>query len=548
MSSTNNQQPPKRVISLLGAATETLYRLGLGHHLVGRSHECDYPPDVLSLPCISRPRLDVNSSSKDIDTAVRQKAADGEPIYKLDDEVLRKDVGRFDLLIAQDHCRVCAITPRDLEQSQHIRAMTCSTGTNPLGLDKDIMNAAAVDVDVEADVTTRTSVSEKARQLILKPSTLQDCLEDINRIANAMGVPDRGITLRNTLQQRLDRVQHIVSTATTTTNAKKPRVALLEWCDPIMGCGYWIPELINLAGGQALHCPPPGGATPTLSLDTLIESKPDVIIFALCGFGLSRAASEIASSSMFRSIRNGGSRMEELREACGGNMYVVDGNYLVNRSGPRVVESCEAMCEAIHSELRGHFGHFGTDLLTTLDKALVMAEEGVQTGSRKVRPQPFNEVDKDVEEEGAKMSQDKDESASHSNVDGDDHQILKPRTILEGPGQVVAKQLTCLESGEIEIAFALNSIANQGRWCDSDRFAAVLRSHEDFRRLLVETASVGAVEEKDNVATVCVSLPPRKGESEVGGEAVRLLWTMIAEAQSGDDAMAWRTEKVGVAH
>jgi iron complex transport system substrate-binding protein len=495
------QHQPKRVISLLGAATETIYRLGLGHRLVGRSHECDYPPDVLSLPCISRPRLDVNASSIEIDRAVRQKAADGQPIYKLDDDVLKNEVGPFDLLIAQDHCRVCAVTPRDVQQSQHINAM-CS----------------------------RTNQVE---QLILKPSTLKDCLDDVHRVAVAMGVPNRGISLRNTLQERMDSVQRICNSVSTGSKTGMPRVALLEWCDPIMGCGYWIPELIHLAGGQALHCPPPGGSTPTISFKTLLDSKPDVIIFALCGFGLSRAASEIASSSTF-SV----GRLEELKKV-GTRLYVVDGNYLVNRSGPRVVESCEALCEAIHPELRGHFGHFGTELLTTLDKALVMAEKGLQTGSKKVRPAPF--VEENDSGPGADTSSNKNE----------DHCIkAETKTPVNGPAEVVAKQLHYLELGEIEAAFALNSIANQDRWCGAERFADVLRSHSEFRRLLEESAEVGAFETKDNIATVRVLLPPTSTDEGVDSDSdkVELLWTMVAEEQVDDSATAWRTEKVGMAH
>jgi iron complex transport system substrate-binding protein len=108
----NTDGKPQRVVSLLGAATETLYRLGLGDQLVGRSHECDYPKACLALPCISRPRLDVNASSIDIDRAVKSRSAEGEPIYRLDDDVIA-DL-KPDLLIAQDHCRVCAVTPRDV--------------------------------------------------------------------------------------------------------------------------------------------------------------------------------------------------------------------------------------------------------------------------------------------------------------------------------------------------------------------------------------------------------------------------------------------------
>jgi iron complex transport system substrate-binding protein len=188
-------------------------------------------------------------------------------LYKLNDEVLSTLVPDTEdplgLIIAQEHCRVCAITPDDVNQSQ---ALACSNG------------------DVQ--------------QLTLKPSTLADCLGDIHKISAAMGggggwVVDRGIALCATLEKRMDRVRVLTrnlnqTKANTKTNKGPPPVVLLEWCDPIIGCGYWLPEIVEVAGNQALNCPPPGGATPTISFQTLLDSKPDVVIFALCGFGLSR--------------------------------------------------------------------------------------------------------------------------------------------------------------------------------------------------------------------------------------------------------------------
>ena len=146
---TRSESQPQNVVSLLGAATEILYRLGLGHHLIARSHECDYPPSVLSLPCISRPRLDVQKlSSAQIDATVRQNSATGEPIYRLDEEMLNSLERPVDLLIAQDHCRVCAVTPREIGQSLSCR---------------------------------------NVNQLVLRPATLEDCLGDVERVAEAMG-------------------------------------------------------------------------------------------------------------------------------------------------------------------------------------------------------------------------------------------------------------------------------------------------------------------------------------------------------------------------
>lgn len=462
---------PQRVVSLLGAATEVLFRLGLGGRLVGRSHECDYPEAVLSLPCISRPRLDVKASSKEIDAVVRERSLAGEPIYKLDDKAL-SELGAIDLIIVQDHCRVCAITPSDIHQSE---TLACSN----------------------------------VRQLVLKPSTLNDCLDDVTTIASAMGVPERGVTLRATLQSRMDRVGTLASSAV--VQGKKPRVALLEWCDPIMGCGYWLPELVEIAGGMALNCPPPGGATPTISFQTLLDSKPDVVVFALCGFGLKRAATEISSSWS-------NERLDQLSQACNGRLFVVDGNFLVNRSGPRIVESCEALAEAIHPTLLGHFGHFGSSFLSSLQQAIQLPD----TPDHKVRPQAVEDAAQD------------DEATA---------------TILDDPRDAVAMQLKYLEQGNIESAYQMNSTANQHRWCGADRFAAVLRSHDDFRRLLEQPADVGTSEVKHGIATVHVSLPAK----QEGLDPVGLLWTMVAEKftlddQTTSDTVAWRTEKVAMAH
>lgn len=469
--SSPERSPPQRVVSLLGAATETLYRLGLGDRLVGRSHECDYPRACLDLPCVSRPRMVVDSSvsSLEIDTAVRNFSAAGEPVYKLDDQVLASL--QADLLIAQDHCRVCAITPKDVEDS------ACSN----------------------------------IPQVIVRPSTLTDCLDDINIIATAMEVPERGKVLRASLEGRLDRVREVVSSLDKKDNKekKKPRVALLEWCDPIMGCGYWLPELVEIAGGVPLHCPPPGGATPVISFETLMQSKPDVIVFALCGFGLSRAASEIKKSW-------GEKRLSQLHELeC--PVFVVDGNYLINRSGPRLVESCEALAETIHEDLRGHFGFLGTEMLATLETALSWKEAGIETGSQKIRPPPF-----DVPSSST--------SKPMSNP---------PPT---SPTEAVSAQLKCMQNDEMQKAFFWNSEANQQRWCGAQRFEQVLRSHDDFRRLLSEDAVMVGSEENANVATVKVRLPETENDYHVD-----FVWTLVVEASGDENGTSfWKTERVNI--
>lgn len=286
-----------------------------------------------------------------------------------------------------------------------------------------------------------------------------------------------------------------------------------------MSCGYWIPELINIAGGSAVLLPPPGGSISTISFQNLLNSKPDVVIFALCGFGLTRAAAEIKSSWNEEWI-------SDIKKQTKDQIYIVDGNYLVNRSGPRVVESCEAISEALHREIQGHFGHFGTDLLMSYDDAIALENAGKHTGSQKVRPEPFEETSSMEPTPIDKIPT----TQKHNRNTSDTN---------ESPAARASMQLKCLEKGDINAAFAFNSTANQARWCGPERFHAVLKSHDVFQRLLNESADVGKCEERGGVATVIVSLPAFEGK-----ERVNLVWTMVAEKQEED--FVWRTEKVGM--
>jgi len=250
-----------------------------------------------------------------------------------------------------------------------------------------------------------------------------------------------------------------------------------------------------------------------------------VVIFALCGFSLTRAAAEIKASWKEPWIA-------EMKKKTNNRMYIVDGNYLVNRSGPRVVESCEAIAEAIHPQLQGHFGHFGTDLLTSFDCAMALSEAGEHTGSTKVRPEPIK-----VEEQITNVS---------GNTTEDNHSTTNA-SCKESPIEVVSSQLKYLEKGDVKKAFALNSSANQDRWCGPERFSEVLKSHGDYRRLLEEPSKVGKCEEKDGMSTVVVTVPADESE---GKKEVHFLWTMVMERSVDninieDVGFVWRTEKVG---
>ena len=483
--------PPRRVVSLLGAATETIYRLGLGQRLVGRSHECDYPPAVLSLPMISKPRLDAQAPSAEIDAKVREYAAAGEPVYSLNDAALSRLAP--DLLIAQDHCRVCAVTPRE------VRGSSCAN----------------------------------VKQLVLRPATLADALGDVQRVADAMGVPERGRTLVHTLESRLARVRELSEAAcrdglSSQLDARPRPAAARGSARVVRPTGLRLPAPGARARPAARPCSARHpAATPTITFAQLLGSAPDVVIFALCGFDAGRAVAEVRRAG-------GDADLARLRRACGNRLFVVDGNLLVNRSGPRVVESAEAIAEAIHPPLQGHFGHFGTPLLCPFDEAPPAAP-----------PKPRPAADDPAPPAAATTSC-----------------VRRAAAAARRPGGGRLRAARAARRGGCAPCNALNSRANQDRWCGPERFEAVLRGHPDFAQLLVKDSgvAVASCEANGNVATVHVSLPgrvdhgPSKGASGSAAGGVSMVWTMVVEEQQlageadrsdgGGGGLVWRTEKV----
>jgi iron complex transport system substrate-binding protein len=399
-------------------------------------------------------------SSLEIDEAVRNFSARDQPVYKLQDQTLLEL--EPDLLITQDHCRVCAVTKSDIEKSK---------------------------------------VCHRIPQLILKPSTLNDCLGDILKIAVALGYPERGKRLYDTLQIRMSRVKELGSSLLKENGGISPRVALLEWCHPVMGCGYWLPELITLAGGTPIFSAPKGGATPTISFQSLLDSKPNVVVLALCGFSITRAAKEIREAWTTEQI-------QELTRICHDQIYVTDGNFLFNRSGPRIVESAEVLLEAIYPPNRGHYDHFGSSFLMTLQQALDLGDK-IDTGSSKSRP-PVEEIE------------------IHSENIPSDAMPVEPAS------EVVAKQLKCLRVNDIHSAFAYNSLANQKRWCDATQFIRVLKSHNDFKRILHE---IPELDEPASSSNGVVNAKLSNGQV--------LVWTCVVEKDQEKGAV-WRTERVGI--
>lgn len=312
----------KTAVSLLSGATETVYALGLQGQLVGRSHECDYPPHaVATLPACSRELVDHHESAASIDQQVKQLSETGEPLYKLE----AATVGALapDVLIVQDSCRICAVSPAAL------------AGAGP----------ALADCEV----------------VVLRPKTLADVLADIVTVAAALGHRRRGEDYVAKLQARLAGLPAPPAAAA----AGPPRVAVLEWVDPLMSCGYWIPELVAAAGCSCVLAGP-GDHTGYTTLDELLASRPTQVILASCGFDVRRCAAELCAASL-------ASRQAVLAlVAAGAAVWLADGNRFFNRSGPGVVESAVivAQCAAGGAAVPGEPDLRGVDGFVSLEEGL----------------------------------------------------------------------------------------------------------------------------------------------------------------------------------
>ena len=298
-----------RIISLLASATEMIAALGCLDQMVGRSHECDYPPQVLNLPVVSTVQIDINATSAQIDAQVKELAQENrEPqdpalkalsIYSLDINMLQ--ALRPDIIFTQTQCEVCAVSERDVT-----RAVAQLTGLQPLVVS-------------------------------LSPYRLQDVWEDMSRVGRALGKREQAQVLVEQYQDRLNDLA-----AKTVTFNNKPKVAIFEWLDPIMGAGNWTPELIAYAGGQHIFGEI-GQHTPWVTWEELQAADPDVIILSPCGYTLDRAIQDVPLLQKHPVW----SRLQAVQN---GRVYAIDGNQYLNRSGPRLVESAELIARAIWGE------------------------------------------------------------------------------------------------------------------------------------------------------------------------------------------------------
>jgi iron complex transport system substrate-binding protein len=279
-----------RIVSLVPHATELLFALGLGPEVVGVTHECDYPPAALKLARVTRDVLPAGLSAGEIDAAVRKRTLEGEAIYELDREALAALAP--ELIVTQALCPVCAVAYEEV---------------------------AAV----------AKTLPSAPRVIALDPKTFGETLGDVRTIAQATDRRDAGVALIADVAARIDRVKLAVRAQ------PRPRVAAIEWLEPVFVAGHWTPQLIELAGGEDV-LGLPGEPSQVISWAELAAARPEVVVVMPCGYDEQRAHAEAATYA------------DELAGVGARRIVAVNASAYFSRPGPRLIDGLELLADVLH--------------------------------------------------------------------------------------------------------------------------------------------------------------------------------------------------------
>jgi iron complex transport system substrate-binding protein len=290
-----------KIYSFIPSATEMVYALGLGDQLCGVTHECDYPPEARAKPIAIRSLVDTSKlSQREIDDRVVESMAHGHGLYSIDKALLREN--QPDVVITQELCDVCSVSLRDV-------------------------------------LATISDLSASCEVISLKPRGLQGVLDDILTVGRACGAEPAAEGLVLSLEARIDRVKRRARALA------RPRVFCVEWFDPVFASGHWVPEMVEVAGGEdALGLA--GQDSRKISWDRVVEFDPEVLILMPCGFDAQRTAEDVPLLS-----RNGG--WASITAVKRGAVFATDGSAYFSRPGPRLVDGLELMARMIHPEVFG---------------------------------------------------------------------------------------------------------------------------------------------------------------------------------------------------
>lgn len=291
-----------RIVSLIASSTEIVHALGLGQYMVGRSHECDYPESVKALPVCTSPKFKVEGTSLEIDQRVKEILEKSLSVYMVDAEML--DNLEPSHVITQAQCEVCAVSLKDVEEA------ACQM------------------------------IKSRPEIISLEPNCLEDFFTDLRHVGKALGASEAATKLENQSRSKIAEINN--RTKAITDKIGRPTVAIVEWIEPLMAAGNWMPELVELASGNNLFGTA-GKHSPWMTFEQLKEKDPDIIIVTPCGFDNQRTLEEMPLFA----ASNG---YNELKAVKTGRVYVADGNQYFNRPGPRLIDSLEILAEIFYQE------------------------------------------------------------------------------------------------------------------------------------------------------------------------------------------------------
>jgi len=295
------------IVSLIPSGTEMVCALGCQGQLKGRSHECDFPNGISQLAICTAPNLSVDGTSQEIHERVSGILQNALSVYRVETETLR--TLEPDIIVTQTQCEVCAVSFTDVE------------------------NALKESLRIQLTVIS------------LHATNLQGVWDDLLRVAQGLGKEQEGRQLLDSYHLRISAIADRCR-----NESSHPSVTCIEWMEPLMAAGNWVPELVQLAGGQSVFGTP-GAHAPWITWEALAEANPDLVVLMPCGFSTARIEEE-----MFNLTKN--PLWPTLKAVKNGQVYLTDGNQFFNRPGPRLVESLEIFAEIFHPTCF-NFGHKG---------------------------------------------------------------------------------------------------------------------------------------------------------------------------------------------
>lgn len=297
----------KKIVTLIPSATEIVAFLGKQDLIVGKSHECDYPRNLEKIIKLTSPKINVEGTSGEIHKQINEILENSLSVYKVNINELKKL--EPDVVITQAHCEVCAVSFSEVEEivSKHL--------------------------------------NEKTKIISLQPNTLDEVFDDIKRVGDGLNLNDENVKkLINSLKGRIKNIE------LKSFHQKPKKVACIEWIDPLMAAGNWIPEMVKISGGNDVFGKS-GKDSHWIKFNELKKSDPEMIIFLPCGYNIEKTKNEVET------LLKKDNQWKNLRAFKNKNIYIVDGNQFFNRPGPRLVESIEIFAEIIHPEIF-QFNHY----------------------------------------------------------------------------------------------------------------------------------------------------------------------------------------------